>query len=80
MTAETLRAALGWATLINWGMLFIWWFFISVGRDLTYRVHSKFFTIPEDRFDEIHYKGIMYFKVLIFVFNLAPYLALRIVL
>ena len=79
MTPEILRAALGWATLINWALLLFWWFFVSVGHDLTYAIHSKFFSITEETFDEVHYKGMMYFKVLVFVTNLAPYLALRIV-
>jgi hypothetical protein len=35
--------------------------------------------MPRDRFDAIHYAGIAFFKILIMVFNLVPYLALRII-
>ena len=35
--------------------------------------------IPVEQFNAIHYAGIAFFKILILVFNLVPYLALRIV-
>jgi len=31
-----------------------------------------------DQFYAIHYRGIIYFKIAIFLFNVVPYLALRI--
>jgi len=49
MSMELIRGALGWCTLINWGLLLWWWLFIA------------------------------FFKIAIFLFNLVPYLALRIV-
>jgi hypothetical protein len=42
-------------------------------------MHSKWYTISEKIFDSIHYAGIAFFKVTIFVFNIIPYFALRIV-
>ena len=50
-----------------------------VGRDWIYRMHSRWFRISEERFDAIHYAGMAIFKTAIFLFNLVPYLALRIV-
>jgi hypothetical protein len=79
MTVEMIRSALGWCTIINWAMLLWWWVFIALAHDWTYRVHGKWFEITVERFDEIHYKGMATFKFAIFMFNLTPYLALRIV-
>jgi len=42
-------------------------------------MHSKWFNIPVEKFDAIHYAGIAFFKISIFLFNLVPYFALRIV-
>jgi hypothetical protein len=44
-----------------------------------YRFHSKWFKISVEKFDDIHYSGMAFFKIAIFLFNLVPYLALRIV-
>ena len=79
MTLEVIRAALGWFTIINWGLLLIWVLFLRLGHDFVYRVHSKWIQVPVDEFNAIHYKGMAYYKTGIILFNLAPYLALRIV-
>ena len=79
MTLEAIRSALAWCTLINWGLMLWWFLFFTFAHDLMYRIHSKWFKIPVEKFDALHYAGIAFFKILVFVFNLLPYLALRIV-
>jgi hypothetical protein len=79
MTLEEIRAALGWCTLINWAVLLWWWMFIWLARDFVYRLHSKWFKLSEHTFDAMHYGGMGLFKVAVLMFNLVPYLALRIV-
>jgi len=79
MTIEIVRDTFLWCTLINWGMLLWWYLFLIFAHGWVYKMHSKFIKITEEEFNVIHYKGMLYFKVLIFVFNLAPYVALLIV-
>jgi len=79
MTLEIIRSTLAWSTVINLGILLWWFVFISLAHDWTYRFHSKWFKLSEEKFDTIHYAGMALFKIGIFLFNLAPYLALRIV-
>ena len=79
MTMEVIRAALGWCAIINIGVLLWWSLFMLFAGDFVYRMHGKWFPMPRERFTEIHYKGIMSFKLAIFLFNIVPYLALRIV-
>jgi hypothetical protein len=79
MTLEIIRSTLAWATVINLGILLWWFIFISLAHDWTYRFHRKWFKLSEEKFDTIHYAGMALFKIGIFLFNLAPYLALRIV-
>jgi len=79
MTIEMMRAALGWCSIINMGLL-LWWFLILMfAHDWVYRIHSKWFKLSPEMFDTIHYAGIAFFKIAVFVFNVVPYFALRIV-
>ena len=73
------REALLWCIVINMGLL-LWWFLIfTFAHDWIYKVHGKWFKMPVDKFNMIHYAGIAFFKILIFVFNVVPYLALLII-
>ena len=79
MTVEVIRSALAWCAVINIGLLLWWLLIFTLARDLTYRVHSKWFSLSTDNFDAIHYSGMAIYKMGIFLFNLVPYFALRIV-
>jgi hypothetical protein len=79
MTLEIIRDMLGWCIVMNWIVLAWWLLFFIIAHDWMYRIHSKWFKIPLETFDAIHYGGMGIFKAAILVFNLVPYLALRIV-
>lgn len=79
MTLETARAVLAWCTVIDL-VLFIWWFlFFALAHDWMYRLHGRWFKLSVETFDALHYAGMALFKIVIIVFNLVPYLAMRIV-
>jgi hypothetical protein len=61
------------------GVLLLWFAFFLFARDWMRGVHGKWFNIPPDRFDEIHYVMMGFYELTIFVVLLGPYLALRIV-
>ena len=79
MTLDTLQAVLGWSSLINFSLLIWWAFFILLAHDWTYKMHSRFFTITKETFDTVHYAGMAFFKLAVLIFNLVPYIALRII-
>jgi len=79
MTVETIRDVLGWCAVINLGLLLWWFLFFMLAHDWMYRIHGKWFKLPVERFDAIHYSGMAFFKICILLFNIAPYLAIRIV-
>ena len=54
--------------------LFFW-----LAHDWVYRFHSRIFKLPVETFDAIHYAGMAFFKIGIFLLNLVPYLALLII-
>jgi hypothetical protein len=53
--------------------------FLKVGHNFVYNVHGKFLQLSVEEFDAIHYKCMALYKTGIILFNLAPYIALRIV-
>jgi hypothetical protein len=79
MTVEIIRDVLAWCAVINYALLLLWFLVFSLAHDWLYRVHGKWFTVSVENFDAIHYAGMAFFKLCIFLFSLTPYLALRIV-
>ena len=79
MTLEAIRDMLGWCAIINIALLLWWWLFFVFAHDWMYRCHGKWFKIPVEKFDAIHYAGMAFHKIAIIMFNLVPYLALRII-
>ena len=75
MTIDILREVLGWCAVINIGLLLWWFLFFAFAHDWIYRMHSKWFKIPVETFNAIHYSGIAFYKIAIFVFNIIPYFA-----
>ena len=55
------------------------WIGFTIARDWIRQLHGKWFRLSDQQFDGIHYAGMAFFKLMIFVFNLVPYLALHIV-
>ncbi len=54
----------------------VWCFVFAHGW--MYRLHSRWFHRSEEHFDGIHYTGMAIYKIGILLFNLAPYVVLRI--
>ncbi len=79
MTIDIVRDVLLWCTAINYGLL-LWWFLaFALMHDWMYRFHGRWFRLSVEQFDAIHYAGMAAYKIGIFLLNLMPYLALRIV-
>jgi hypothetical protein len=78
MSITMLREALLWCTVINYGVLFVWFLVFMLAHDGMYRLHSRWFHLSVDQFDALHYAGMTLFKLGILLLNLVPYIALRI--
>ena len=79
MTVELIRDGLAWCAVINIGVLLLWFLGFTVAHDWIYRIHGRWFKVSEENFDAIHYASMGFFKLSILLFNIVPYLALRIV-
>jgi len=79
MTIDLVRDVLLWCFIINIGILLYWFLFFTLAHDWVYQFHGKWFKLSVEKFDTIHYAGMAFFKICIFVFNIVPYFALCIV-
>ena len=70
---------LAWCTIINYALLVFWFSIYTLGHDWLHLMHGKWFDLTPEQFDIVNYGGMGLFKLFIFIFNLAPYLALRII-
>ncbi len=79
MVMQSLKEFFMWCLILNAAMLmviFIVW--ISIG-DFIYSMHTKLFEIDRKKFDMVFYSFIGFYKLMIFIFALVPWLALVIV-
>ncbi len=79
MTISLFRNMLMWCSIINIGMMLLWFLLFAVAHDWIYRIHGKWFKLSEKKFDAIHYTAMALYKICIFMFNIVPYIALSIV-
>ncbi len=74
---ETLTAFLGWCTILNLGMLALTAIMVMTMRGLMIRIHAAMFGASEADLPGIYFKYMAQYQIAIFVFNLAPYIALK---
>jgi len=79
MSIIIVRKALLWCTVLNYGVLLVWFLVFLRGHDWLYEWHSRWFQPSREQFDAVHYGGMALYKIGILLFNLVPYIALRIV-
>ena len=64
---------------INYGLLLWWFLFFTLAHDCSYRITGRWFRLSVEQFDAMNYIGMALYKIGIILFNLVPYLALRII-
>lgn len=79
MEIDSIRAFFMWCTILNIAFLSLSSLICVCAGDWVYRIHSKWFSIPREVFNVAMYSFLGLYKVLVFVFNLIPYVALLII-
>jgi len=51
-----------WCTVINYGVLLVWFFAFMLAHDWIYQLHSRWFQLPVEQFEMLHYAGISIYK------------------
>ena len=78
MNTETVREFLGWCTVINAGLLVFSSIMIVSCRKWIAGIHGRMFGLDEVEVSRAYFRYLANFKIAVLIFNLVPYIALRI--
>lgn len=80
MNIQMLTDFFMWCTIINIIILCCAFFIWLIGADYIYKLHSKCFHLPSrETFNFVFYSFLGLYKILVYVFNLVPWIALLII-
>lgn len=78
ITLELLTIFLGWTALINIAVLLFSTVMVLAIRERISKIHAKLFGLDQADVGRAYFQYLAQYKIAILVFNIAPYLALRI--
>ena len=79
MNINCIREFFKWCTIINGGLLIFASLFLRFAGDWAFGMHSAWIPITRDTFNGEIYLLLGFFKIIVIVLNLVPYIALVIV-
>ena len=79
MNPDVIKELLLYSLVFNYALLMIWFGVFSLARDWMYRLHSRWFRLPAETFDALHYASMSVYKIGIIMLNIAPLVALWLV-
>ncbi len=79
MTLVTIRSALLWCAVIDYGLLLVWFALYVLPHAWLYRLWGRWFRLSPEQFDALNFAGMMLFKMSILLLALVPYIALLLV-
>lgn len=77
MNIEQITTFLAWLSIINIVLLGFSAIMILVFKDLITQIHSKLFKLSSTELMPIYFRFLAQYKLLIIVFNVTPYIALK---
>ena len=76
MNIQFLRSFLLWCAVFNYVLLILWWVLITLAHDFSYRFSSRLIPMSVERFDSLHYAGIIFYKILTILLFVIPCIVL----
>ena len=76
LKAEILQL-LGWCSIVHIVILLLWVLMFRFAHNWVYNLHNKWVEISEENFNQTHYALMGFYKLIVIVFFLVPYLVLR---
>lgn len=74
---ESLAYVTGWTVILGYCVLLVWFaVFVGAGPELC-QLHARWFDFTQHECALLHYGGMGFMKILLIVFALMPWLALR---
>ena len=77
MNIKCLKCFFLWCTIINFSLFFISFLMYHLCKKFIYKTFNRWYDISEDYFKKSYFAALIFFKILIIVFNFTPYLALE---
>ncbi|MGK0241040.1 MAG: hypothetical protein ACI92G_004531 [Candidatus Pelagisphaera sp.] len=77
MTLEMITTFMGWCLVVNGVMLLVAALAVMAFRAPVMRLHGKLFGLSEDDLARAYFEYFAHYKIIILVFNLVPYLVLK---
>lgn len=77
-TIETITTFLGWCSLVNLGLLMLSSLAVILMREQIAPIHVRLFAMSKDDVLRGYFQYLAHYKIAIIVFNIVPYLALKI--
>ena len=74
---QALTAFFGWCSVINIGVLLLSTLAMMLMKDMMVRVHSRMFGVSQSDLPMLYIKYLGHYKIAIFIFNVVPYFALK---
>jgi hypothetical protein len=78
MNTESVRRFFAWCTVVNAAILLLWFVLFLAAKGMMIDISGRYFGVSEDKAIWLNFAGIGFYKLAILFFNLAPYIALRI--
>jgi len=78
MSIEDLAAILGWCTVVNFGILALSTVLMLCIRKPIQAIHTRMTNLSAEQLDQAYFQYLAQFKLVWIVFNLTPYLAIRV--
>ncbi|MFW2371951.1 MAG: DUF6868 family protein [Gammaproteobacteria bacterium] len=78
ITIEVVSEFLGWSTVINFGVLVIITITLVLMRNSISKIHARMFGLSDTDISRAYFQYLAQYKIAVFIFNLIPYIALKI--
>ena len=79
ISIDTLCAFFGWCTILNIAMLSFTTFLVTAMKEPLIRVHIKLFGTSRENLQLSYFQYLGNYKIAIYLLNLMPYFALKII-
>ena len=79
MDIATLTRFFMWCTILNIGLLMLSFLILAFNGDFVYKLHNKWFPMPRETFNMIIYSFLGIFKIIVFAFNVVPWIVLSMI-
>lgn len=79
MNIENLVLFFGWMSVINVSILFVSAIALALGKEKFASIHSSLFKLDKYDVKKQYFIYLAFYKILIIVFNIVPYIALKLI-